>query len=270
MNPEMGYVNLDVWDLLLAAALILLNAAISLGLSLGLGRTLALSAVRMVVQLALVGYVLGWIFTQSSPLWTVLAATVMIAVAAYEIRARQERRLKGIGSYFLGLGTLLFVSTLITVYAVSTIIAPDPWYSPRYILPILGMILGNTMTGIALTLSTLSDATARERNAIEARLALGENRFTAMSDALRQAVRTGMLPVLNAMAASGIVSLPGMMTGQILAGLEPVEAAKYQIMIMFTIAGATSLGIVIAGCAAVLLLTDERHRLRLDRLESKA
>lgn len=264
----MSYVALDTWDLVLAAALILLNAALSLGLRLGLGRTLALNAVRMVVQLALIGYVLGWIFAQTSPLWTLAAAAVMIAVAGYEIRARQSRRFTGPWSYLLGSGTLLFVGTLSTIYAVAAIIGPEPWYHPRYVLPILGMILGNTMTGIALTVNTLTESATRDRAAIEARLALGHDRFTAMSDTLRQALRTGMMPILNAMAASGIVSLPGMMTGQILAGLDPVEAAKYQIMIMFTIAGATSLGIVIAGYAAVLLLTDDRHRLRLDRLES--
>lgn len=266
----MNYVALDTWDLLLAAALILINAALSLGLRLGLGRTLAINAVRMVAQLALVGYVLSWIFAQTSPIWTLAAAAVMIAVAGYEIRARQSRRFTGAWSYFLGSGTLLFVGTLSTIYAVAVIIGPHPWHDPRYILPILGMILGNAMTGVALTVNTLTEAASRDRNAIEARLALGHDRFAAMSDTLRLALRTGMMPILNAMAAAGIVSLPGMMTGQILAGLAPVEAAKYQIMIMFTIAGATSLGIVIAGYAAVLLLTDDRHRLRLDRLESEA
>ena len=87
-----------------------------------------------------------------------------------------------------------------------------------------------------------------------------------MGETLRLALRTGLMPILNAMAASGIVSLPGMMTGQILAGVDPIEATKYQIMIMFLIAGATALGVVIAGYAGVLLITDNRHRLRLDRL----
>lgn len=266
----MTYIDLSVWDLALAAALILLNAAISWGLHLGLGRTLAFNTLRMVLQLALIGYVLGWIFAQSNPLWTALIAAIMIAVAGYEIRARQSRRFTGFTSYLLGSGTLLFVGTLTTIYAVAAIIGPNPWYDPRYILPILGMVLGNTMTGIALTLNTLTESAARDRAAIEARLSLGHSRFTALSETLRQALRTGTMPILNAMAASGVVSLPGMMTGQILAGLDPIEAAKYQIMIMFIIAGATALGVVIAGYAAALLLSDNRHRLRLDRLEKEA
>jgi putative ABC transport system permease protein len=79
-------------------------------------------------------------------------------------------------------------------------------------------------------------------------------------------VRTGLMPILNAMAVSGVVSLPGMMTGQILAGAEPIEATKYQIVIMFVLSGATSLGVTVAAIAGVYLLTDPRHRLRLDRL----
>jgi putative ABC transport system permease protein len=93
--------------------------------------------------------------------------------------------------------------------------------------------------------------------------------FVALRETTRRALKTGMTPILNAMAASGVVSLPGMMTGQILAGVDPVEATKYQILIMFLIAGSTALGVLIATFGGVLLLTDERHRLRLDRLVTK-
>jgi putative ABC transport system permease protein len=141
------------------------------------------------------------------------------------------------------------------------IIAPDPWYAPRYILPVLGMVLGNTMTAVALVLDGLSEAASRDRAAIEARLALGARRFGALSDPLRSALRTAMTPMLNAMATTGIVALPGMMTGQIIAGADPVGAAKYQVLIMFLIAGATALGAFLAAVGAVFLLTDERHRL---------
>ena len=108
-----------------------------------------------------------------------------------------------------------------------------------------------------------------ERAAIEARIALGSSRFEALHDVLRRALRTGMMPILNGMAASGIVALPGMMTGQILAGADPVEATKYQILIMFLLAGATAAGVVLAGVGAVLLITDDRHRLRLERIAVK-
>jgi putative ABC transport system permease protein len=128
------------------------------------------------------------------------------------------------------------------------------------------MMLGNALTGTSLVLDTFTQGASRERNAIEARLALGATRFEALDTVLKRALTTGLMPILTAMAATGIVSLPGMMTGQILAGIEPVSAAKYQVMIMFLIAGATCMSVVAAGIGAVLLLTDERHRLRLDRL----
>jgi putative ABC transport system permease protein len=265
----MSYVALTPLDLVLAAALVLVNAALSFAFRLGLERSLAIAAARMVVQLALIGYVLKFIFAQTSPAWTLLLALAMVAVAGAEVLGRQQRRLTGPAAYALGTGTLLFVGLSATVFAVAGVIGPEPWYAPRYVLPILGMVLGNALTGVALVLDTVSQAVVRERPAIEARLALGATRLEALDEVLKRALRTGTMPILNAMAASGVVSLPGMMTGQILAGLDPVEAAKYQIMIMFLIAGATGLSVVLAGFGAVVLLTDERHRLRLDRLAAR-
>ncbi len=264
----MSYVALSYWDLVFAAVLILANGLVSLRFGLGLEKTLAISTLRMVVQLSLIGFVLTFIFTRSSPLWTVGLALVMISVAGYEILARQSNRISGWWTYALGTSTLLVVGITAAVYAVAVVIGPEPWYAPRYMVPVLGMVLGNMMTGIALVLETLTSNARRERLAIEARIALGATRMEAMSNVLRQALRTGMMPIINAMAASGLVSLPGMMTGQILSGVDPVDAAKYQILIMFLIAGSTALGILLAALGGVHLLTDERHRLRLDRLHS--
>lgn len=129
------------------------------------------------------------------------------------------------------------------------------------------MILGNTLTGISLGLDTLTTSARRDRASIEARIALGAPRFIALSGIVKRSLRTGMIPIINAMAASGIVSLPGMMTGQILSGVDPVQATKYQLMIMFLIAGGTALGVLLAVVGGVRYLTDERHRLRLDRLD---
>ncbi len=266
----MSFVSLSYLDLALAAGLMLINAALSAAFSLGLGRTLALTTLRMVVQLSLIGLVLTWIFQQTSPIWTFLLALIMIGVAGLEATTRQKRRFRGYLAYGLGAGTLMFVGLVVTVYAVAGVISPEPWYQPRYVLPILGMILGNALTGVSLVLNSLTESANRERNAIEAQLALGASKFQALQSVLQQALRTGLMPILNAMAASGIVSLPGMMTGQILAGMNPIDAAKYQIMIMFVIAGATALSVVLAGIGGVFLLTDSRDRLRLDRLTTNS
>ena len=262
----MSAVNLSALDLALAALLLAINGAISLAFGLRLETSLAIAAVRMTVQLGAVGFVLTFVFAQTSPLWTVLIAMAMVLVAGTELVQRQERRFAGWWAYGLGNVTLLLVGGLATLYAVAVVIGPHPWYAPRYVLPILGMVLGNTLTSVSLALQTLTEGAERERAAIEARIALGATRFEAFAAVLRRAIRTAITPLLNTMSVAGIVTLPGMMTGQILAGADPSEAAKYQIMIMFVLTGASGLGALAAAFGGVLLLTDNRHRLRLDRL----
>jgi putative ABC transport system permease protein len=262
-----GPPSLSLLTLSIAAGLLLLQAAVSLAFRLGLEKTLAIAALRMTAQLALIGFVLKLVFEQASPVWTGLLAAVMMAAAAWEIAARQGARFRGLLVHGLSGGLMLLAGGLTTVLAAGVLLGGEPWYSPRVVLPILGMILGNAMTGVALTLDSLTHAARREQAGIEARIALGQPRLEAFAAPLRQALRTGLMPIINAMAAAGIVSLPGMMTGQILSGVDPVEAAKYQLLIMFLISGATALGVVGAGLGGVHLLTDARHRLRLDRLQ---
>lgn len=252
--------------LALAASLLLLNAAISWAFRLGLERRLLLVSLRMVAQLALAGVLLSVIFRQSSPLWTAVMAFVMAAAAGHEVIGRLRRRPAGAAPYAAGALSLLAIGSLFAVLASAALIGAEPWYAPRYLLPVLGMVLGNAMTGASLVLDAIIGAAERERAAIEARLALGSTRFAAFDVVLRRGIETGLVPVLNAMAVAGIVSLPGMMTGQILAGADPLEAAKYQMMILFLIAAATASTVLAAGYAAVWLVTDDRHRLRLDRL----
>jgi putative ABC transport system permease protein len=262
----MSLVELSPLGLALASLLLLVNGAISIAFGLRLEKSLAIAAIRMTVQLGAVGFVLAFVFAQTSPWWTVLIAAVMTAAAGWELMQRQERRFHDWWAYGLGHVTLLLVGGLATLYAVGLVIGPEPWYAPRYIIPILGMVLGNTLTAVSLALQILTEGAERERAAIEARIALGASRFEAFASVLRQAMRTAMTPLLNTMAVAGIITLPGMMTGQVLAGADPAEAAKYQIMIMFVLGGAAGLGALLAGLGGVLLLTDKRHRLRLDRL----
>jgi putative ABC transport system permease protein len=189
---------------------------------------------------------------------------VMAGVAGHEIWARQSNKVHGWRTFGLGAGSVLFVGLLASMYVVAFLIGLEPWYTPRVFLPILGMIFGNALTGVALALETLTQGARTERKGIEARLALGASRYQALEVVLRRALKTALMPMINAMAVSGIVALPGMMTGQILSGVDPVEAAKYQIMIMFAIAGATALAVFAATFGGVRLLTDSRHRLRVE------
>jgi putative ABC transport system permease protein len=261
-----GYIELTYLDLVLAAVFLVINGALSLGLQLGLARTLAISALRMVVQLLIIGYLLKTIFALSSPWLTGLVALAMIGFAGREIAARQSRRISGLWGLGIGTGAMMIAGVMVTVIALTSQIQPDPWWAPRYALPLFGMILGNTMTGVSLGLDTLNSNLHREVRAVEAQLMLGRRRWQATGPVMRQALRTGFMPIINAMAATGVVSLPGMMTGQILSGVDPTEAVKYQLLIMFLISGATGLAVLLAVMGGAWRLTDERHRLRLDRL----
>ena len=262
----MSAIDLSALDLALAALLLLINGAISLTFGLRLEARVALAAVRMAVQLAAIAYILKFVFAQTSPLWTLVVALAMVLVAGYELMRRQGRRFSGWWAYGLGNATLLLVGGLATLYAAAGLIGPQPWYAPRYVLPILAMVLAATLTSVSLALQTLTEGAEREREAIEARIALGATRFGAFSPLVRRALGAAITPLLNTMSLAGMVTLPGLMTGQILAGADPVEAAKYQIVIMLVLSGASGLGALIAAFGGVLLLTDSRHRLRLDCL----
>ena len=245
--------------LALSALLILLNLAISSLLRLGLGRPLLLASTRMVVQLLLVGGVLEWLFHQQNPLTILGLGLVMACIAALSAVQRTRRRFAGI-----------YWNSLVTVAALVGIIRPQPWFAPQYLIPILGMVLGNTLNGISLGLDRLMESFVGHRELVELRLCLGASRWEACRELVAEAIRVGMIPTINSMMVMGLVSLPGMMTGQILQGGAPTAAVRYQIVILFMIAAATALGLVAVVLLAYLRLTSQEHQLRLDRLSSVA
>lgn len=263
----MTYLALSYTDLVLASLLLLLGGVLSIVLRLGLEVKIGIAALRMTVQLTLIGLVLKALFAMVSPWWTGAAALVMLLMAGREVTARQNLKFTGFWTYGIGTTSMMLAGTVVTVLALTTQIRPDPWFDPRYAIPILGMILGNTMNGVSIGLDRLLNAAVRERLAVEARLALGHDRTQAFRPLVRDACRGGLMHIVNAMSAAGVISLPGMMTGQILGGVDPIEAVKYQILIMFLISGATGIGVIAAAIAAMRRLTDPRHRLRLDHLE---
>jgi putative ABC transport system permease protein len=259
-------IDLAWWKLALAALLILALAATGYLARLGITRSLLIAAIRTVIQLALIGLVLEALFASSAFYWVALLALVMLLVAGREVVARQGRRLQGWWAFGIGTGAMFVSSFTVTILALTVVIGPDPWYAPQYAIPLLGMMLGNTMTGVSLALDRLNESVWRQRAVIENRLMLGQTWQQALEGIRREAMRSGMMPSINAMAAAGIVSLPGMMTGQILAGSPPAVAVKYQILVMLIITVGTGFGAVMAVFWGGRRLFDERERLRLDRL----
>lgn len=261
-----GIIQLSPLDLSFAALLVIMLAAVSRRLRLKTGGRLLISAVRMVIQLSLIGFVLKALFASGAPGWVALMALVMLLAAGREVRSRQKHRLRGAWGFGIGTGAMFISAFTVMFFALTVMIGPEPWYAPRYAIPLLGMLLGNTMNGVSISVNSLTQAVRSQRAVIETRLALGQTKSEAVADIRRESIRTGLIPIVNAMAAAGIVSLPGMMTGQILAGNPPLDAVKYQILIMFLIAGGTGFGTLAAVWMTSHRLFDDRHRLRLERL----
>jgi putative ABC transport system permease protein len=262
----MTLIHLTPWDLALASVLVLLLAAMSWRLRLGVERRVLIAATRSTVQLMLVGLVLKVLFAQTSPPLIGLMALVMLSAAGLEVMQRQRRRYRGLWGYGIGALSMFLSSFSVTLLTITVVIGVEPWYQPQYLIPLLGMLLGNTMSGVAIALDNLTREAWESRPRIEARLLQGCTWDEAIEDIRREALRSGLIPIVNAMGTAGLVSLPGMMTGQILAGSPPMEAAKYQLLIMFLIAAGTGIGSVVAVWIGSRRLFDDRQRLRLDRL----
>ncbi len=220
--------------------LLLIAAGISAFMRLGLTRSLLWGAIRCVVQLSLLGYILTWIFAVDRPELVALLVLFMCVVAAHTA----TRRTPNVSSFPSALAFIsISVSTgFVLIIVTALVIRAEPWYTARIVIPIAGMILGNTVNGMALALDRLYAEVKLRRFEVEAYLALGALPKEAVIESMRQAMRAGMTPIINSLMVVGIVSIPGAMTGQILGGVDPAEAAKYQIVVMFMIAAAAALG----------------------------
>ena len=239
-------------QLALATLFVIFVGIISIRLSLGLTKDLAIATVRTYLQLIALGFVLRWVFGIDSP-WLVLGIVLlMVLMAAQIVMKRSPDAPRGI---FASSAFSMALTGFIVTFAVTgLVIQVEPWYEPRYVIPIAGMVLGNSMTGIALALERVFAGMDARQDEILALTALGATPWEAAYPSVRDALRAGMIPTINSMAAVGIVFIPGMMAGQSLAGADPVTATGYQIVVMLMVAAATALGSVTS-----LLLTYRRR-----------
>lgn len=258
--------TISIAGLGIAASLLLVNATLSFWLRLDLGKRLLVAALRTVVQLSLLGYVLVPVFALANP-WLIGAlSTVMLALAAVEGVKRSGKRYRGaIGNTFL---SLLLASSVTVVVGTRVVLELSPWWQPRYAIPLLGMILGNALTGVSLGLDRCLGELKDGRARVEALLIFGATRWEASRPVVSEALRSALVPILNSMSVVGLVTIPGMMTGQLLGGTSPELAARYQIMIMFLIAAATALGAGVTILLSVRSCFDDQTRLRSERVQN--
>lgn len=261
-----GYVELTYWQVAIAALLIVINGAISIALHLRMERLLAIAAVRMLVQLILVGLVLEWVFRFDRWYMVMGLACLMTLIAGITAVSRNQRHYAGVW-----LNTVISIwgsSWIVTAFALLAVMQGiEKWYQPHFAIPLLGMVLGNTLNGISVGLNAFTEAVVTRRDQMETQLALGATRWEAARAPVQHAVRTGMIPIINAMMIAGVVSLPGMMTGQLLSGTAPIQAVKYQIVIMFLIASGTALGTVSIVVLSFFRLFNEDHQFLFSRLD---
>lgn len=266
-----GYVELSYLQVALAALLMIAVGAISVALKLGLERPLLIASLRTIVQLSLVGFVLQWVFALDTWYVVLAVASLMTLVAALTAANRNDRR--HAGTLFDTVVSVWASSWVVTAFALFVVVrSEEPWYEPRFAIPLLGMVLGNALNGISVGIDTFMESLATRGDEVESLLSLGATRWEAARGPLRHAVRVGMTPIVNSMMVVGIVSLPGMMTGQLLAGTSPVEAVKYQIVVMFLIAAATAsgtVGVVLLGYFRLFNTDHQFLRAKIDSIRAE-
>lgn len=242
MSADMHPFEISWLRLMAAAALVLIALALSLWQKLGLEKGLVVGAIRATVQLVAVGYVLVWLFDVDR-WYLVLAVLAVMVIVATLTAARRQSKSSGDRRAIVPIaGVAILVGAGLTLAYVTTVVVHvSPWYNPRYLIPLFGMIVANSMNAAALALERLQSEMEARRGEVEAYLALGATPGQACAEATRRATVAAMIPAVNALAVVGVVSLPGMMTGQILAGADPALAVRYQLVVMFMLTAATAI-----------------------------
>ncbi|MGJ3249311.1 MAG: ABC transporter permease [Elainellaceae cyanobacterium] len=226
---ELDFVRLS-WALMLMVVAIALSSWQRLGLT----GDLAIATARTVVQLLVVGYFLSAVFALDNPWAVLLVVMIMLSVAAITARNRISQKVPTLLPW---VGGSIFISTALTLaYINLLVIQPETWYSPQYVIPLAGIVLGNVMNAAAIAGERFVTTLNSSRLEIETHLSLGATPQQAVARYRKDAIKAGLIPIINSMMVVGIVKLPGIITGQILSGVSPFNASLYQILIMFMLA----------------------------------
>ncbi|WP_144477995.1 ABC transporter permease [Cytobacillus oceanisediminis] len=253
---------MDLSLLQLAAAYIFILILIIIVRVRGIRREkeILLATVRMSIQLVLVGYLLVYLFDNPNPWYTLLIIAIMQIFAIYNVYKRTKHPLgSGMKKYIAYAMAIGILSSLF--FFILVVLDVTPWYEPRYFIPIAGMIIGNSMTGVSLGVNNLISGFTSHKDEIEGALMLGATPKDAARKVVNEAFDSAMLPTINSMVGMGIIFLPGMMTGQILSGTSPIVAVEYQIAIMLGIVGSVSLTVILYLQMAYKSFFNERFQL---------
>lgn len=255
-------VDLSVFSLIFMYALLLLPLVIFLHLRLGLVRQTLISVLRMSIQLLLVGIYLKYIFAFNHAWLSLLWVAVMMVVANFSILNKAGMRRAPL--FMRSLAGVAGSTLLVSGWFILAAIRPQPLHDARYLIPITGMVLGNCLRGNVLSMERFYSGIRKNENEFTTYLLLGATLNEAVRPYLRDAVRAAVNPSIATMATMGIVSLPGMMTGQILGGALPLTAIKYQIGIMICIFTSSVLSAVVNIRLSMPGTFDDHQRLRQD------
>ena len=237
-------IELEPLQVLISFAFVLMVLAIARRRGIRRDKEILVSSVRMTIQLILTGYVLAYILENPNPLVTAAIIILMECFAVFTVFNKFKGKLSGRLKTVIALS--LATSTLVCMlFFLFIIVRISPWYDPRYFIPIAGMFIGNSMTGIALGVKSLTESMTLQKNVVEESLILGATPREATRPIINSTFDAAIMPTINSMVGMGIVFLPGMMTGQILSGTAPTTAVTYQIAIMFGILGAVALSVIL-------------------------
>ena len=237
-------IHVSLGQVAAALALVALAAAISLWRRTDLERDIAIATVRSFVQLTAIGYAIKLIF-EADTIWLVLALlSVMVVFGAFTARSRAKR----VPGAFWPLLIALAMAGATTLGLVVALGIFEP--TPRYLVPVGGMVIGNAMTASAVALNRLGDEVGDSRARIEATLALGATAREAAAPFVRRALRSGTITLVDSTKTTGLIFFPGTMVGMLLAGAEPTDAVRLQLILLYALLGSVAIAALVATALA--------------------
>lgn len=262
-----SYLELSYYQVLQASILVIIQALISILLKLDLFKSIIISTLRMVIQLLILSLVLETVFKSKNSMLVIFIISIMTFFASHTSISRTKLSYKR--EYFNALLSIFLSAWLNISIMIFFINTPSPWYLPQYVVPLAGFILGNSFNSISISLDKFLDLINNSREKSEMLMSYGATIWESIRDDYKEAVRVGMMPILNSMLASGIINIPGMMTGQILSGTSPYNAVKYQIILMFLILSSTITGILIILYLTYRSISESNVRIKYESISRR-